>query len=338
MRTGSFSGFIHHFTNPYVTKNVPERQADIDRMKEIGASWVREGIYWAEFEKIEGGYDFSAIKASMDQYKNSGLKVLGLFGFSNPLYAKDKFHFTELKEGLSLPAAYSTSSEYIIDKFTAAFEAAVLNFPEITHYQILNEVNYDHHFKGGVSPVITYRNILEKIKPVAEAHNKKIVAAGILLGATAESWLTALTGSPFAGSYDVLALHPYSFPEPLSTHVFNGQTFAQLLNGIRMNWTNNSVVAKPIWITEMGWLFNDTVTVTQREWDWIDASEWLNMFADVVSLCNYQDVERLFLYSFEDDAHIVPEQNHDGERLFFGVQKKNGEMKLDIQIIKNTLQ
>jgi hypothetical protein len=62
------------------------------------------------------------------------------------------------------------------------------------------------------------------------------------------------------------------------------------------------------------------------------------MFADVVSLCNYQDVERLFLYSFEDDAHIVPEQNHDGERLFFGVQKKNGEMKLDIQTIKSTLQ
>jgi hypothetical protein len=159
---GPFSGFTHHFTNPLVQKTVEQRALDIKLMKSVGAVWVREGIYWEEFEKEPGVYDFGKISPVIEQYEEAGIKVLGLFGYSNSLYAEHKFHFTSLAEDVELPAGY-TETEYIAERFAAAFFAVMQQFPYITHFQILNEMNGGKHFKAGSNYIEIYRRLLAAV-------------------------------------------------------------------------------------------------------------------------------------------------------------------------------
>jgi hypothetical protein len=334
--SGPFSGFTHHFTNPLVQKTVEQRALDIKLMKSVGAVWVREGIYWEEFEKEPGVYDFGKISPVIEQYEEAGIKVLGLFGYSNSLYAEHKFHFTSLAEDVELPAGY-TETEYITERFAAAFFAVMQQFPYISHFQILNEMNGGKHFKAGSNYIETYRRLLAAVYPLAKANGKTIVTGGVLLGGRSSDWLAALSGSDFYNLYDVLAIHPYSYPNPLSVNMFGGKKFSDWLESIRQNWLFAGRREKPVWITELGWLFDRNISTEQRSWGWINGTDWLEMMAKTIRFCRINNIERLFLYSFEDDETINPQLDQSQDKAFFGVQRKNGTMKISPLLLRKTL-
>lgn len=333
---GPFAGFTHHFTNPLVHKSAEQRVLDIERMKETGATWVREGIYWEEFEKEPGVYDFGKIKPVMEQYEKAGIKVLGLFGYSNSIYAENKFHFTSLADGVELPAGY-TETEYITERFSSAFAEVMRQFPYISHFQILNEMNGGKHFQADSNYIEIYRLLLTAVYPLAKANGKTIVSGGILLGSRSSDWLAALSGSEFYNLYDVLAIHPYSYPNPLSVNVFGGKKFSEWLGSIRRNWLFAGKREKPVWITELGWLFDRNISNEQRCWGWINGIDWLEMMAKTIRFCRINNIERLFLYSFEDDETINPQLDQSQYKAFFGVQRKNGTMKINPLLLRKAL-
>ncbi len=60
---------------------------ELEMIKGAGFRWVRQDLFWADTEKVEGQYDFSAYDRLLKALDAQHLRVVFILGYGNPLYA-----------------------------------------------------------------------------------------------------------------------------------------------------------------------------------------------------------------------------------------------------------
>jgi hypothetical protein len=59
---------------------------ELQRIRDLGLTWVRRGFIWGEVEKTVGSYDFTAYDALLAECEARGLTLLGCIALNNKLY------------------------------------------------------------------------------------------------------------------------------------------------------------------------------------------------------------------------------------------------------------
>ncbi len=297
-------GLVHHFGSPSVSKDHYRRVEDIQKISPV-VSWVREGFYWLED-------DMSLVKAQefVLEYLEKNLNVLGLFAYSHPTQKEGRFYFHEA----------------MVADFGKAFAAKAKKYPKIRYWEILNEMNLAQYYKSPdiVKPWELYQKLLREVS----AHRPEgvfLVSGGLTFEGDVEEWLRALCSKESYADYDVLALHPYSYPKLLSeAKMAGGRTFSEWIGWILQEFRNNGLEPKPIWITEIGWPHAPGLREEQRAWGWVETSDIPRILADAISEAKRLGVEVMIFYALEDDEPSQTKTHH----LPFGFYYHGGETKL----------
>ena len=301
-------GLIHNLTLPEVTLDEEAISKRVELFIAAQVQQVREGIYWSHFEENKGVFQFEYITRRLAYYDQT--KVLGLFAYSNNLYARnDKF--------------YTHNDWRLMHRSAVALQNAIYKIPNINSYEILNEMNSDQYFQSDKDPIKTYKQLLGVLSRVLRRNGKTVVTGGLLLEGDFESWLRMLTSKDVYDLYDVLAIHPYCYPKKLSEAKFNGKSFSDVIGLIRKLWRQNGLKNKPIWITEIGWPHRDYVDDLERSWGWINTVDFCKRIDDLRDQKELNKIDRVYIYAFEDD-----EWYQDGKNtLPFGLIDKKGISK-----------
>ena len=154
-------GFIHNLTLPEVTLNEESISKRLRLLALKQAQQIREGIYWSHFEKNKRVFLFEHIASRLSHYDSA--KVLGLFAYSNNLYARnDKF--------------YTHNDWRLMHRSAVALENAIRKIPNIYFYEILNEMNSEQYFESDKDPITTYKQLLGVLSRVLRRNDKNVVS------------------------------------------------------------------------------------------------------------------------------------------------------------------
>ena len=83
---------------------------------------------------------------------------------------------------------------------------------------------------------------------------------------------------------------------------------------------NVATAKKPIWITEIGWPHRDSVNDLELSWGWINTAEYCDRIDDLRGQTELNNIDRVYLYAFEDDEWYQDRKN----TLPFGLIDKKG--------------
>jgi len=297
-------GLVHHFGSPTVMKDKGQRIEDIQKISPV-VSWVREGLYW-----LDEDVSRQPVQGFVEEYLEKNLNILGLFAYSHPTQTEGRFYFHEA----------------MIADFGRAFGAMARKYPEIRYWEILNEMNLTQYFRYSdkVKPWGLYQKLLREVSS-QRPEGTLLVSGGLTFEGEVEAWLKALCSKQSYDDYDVLALHPYSYPKLLSeAKMAGGRTFAEWILWILQEFRNNGLEPKPIWITEIGWPHGTDLSEEQKAWGWVETSDIPKISADAIGEAKRLGVEVMIFYALEDDEP----QNRQGHHLPFGFYRHGGEKKL----------
>lgn len=280
-----------------------EQDAAVALMREAGIKWAREEISWEKLQRTKGGpYQWSGdgsgfynYDAAIDRMHKSGINVLGLLDY-NPAWFKSKN--PTLDEWLSDwgDYVYQTVARYGHER------------GQVKYWEIWNEENLRKYgYENTIYTIQDYVRLLDVSRAAAKAADPE---AKIVLGGVASIWsdipspedydiptyLRLLHDAGGWGSFDVLAIHPYSpgAPEAASwrrvEHLdFEGEL--RQVDALLQEFGN-----KPVWITEVGWSsYNGAYGVSETD----QAAFMVRMY--LVALA-HPSVERVFWYDLRNDT------------------------------------
>lgn len=212
------------------------------QLKDLGVSWVRWDVDWEVIQPYGlENYHWEGADRVAATAKKYGVHSLGIITFA-PQWTQTKI----CPAGKHCPPA----DPAIFARF--AGEVAARYRGTIDTWEIWNEPNY-YIFWYPQPDAREYAELLQASYAAIKASNPSArVLSGGLASAedeegTALSPLTFLSTLYDAGaqnSFDILALHPYTYPGPSYSW--------QRITSVRNLMTENGDGAKPIWITEYG--------------------------------------------------------------------------------------
>ncbi|MCJ8346931.1 hypothetical protein MJH12_15420 [bacterium] len=181
-------------------------------------------------------------------------------------------------------------------------------------------MNLLKYFDGGQDPRQTYLGILKALYPISKKYKKTLVTGGLLLEGDYQLWIDFLTSKEVSKYYDVLSLHPYCYPKPLSKALFSGLRFQKIVLNIRNTWSKNKILGKEIWITEIGWLHSSSIK--NQSDNVLSEEQFRDVISDLDALCYRLKIKSYYIYALEDDRHA-----NDVAYKGFGYQLKSGQTK-----------
>jgi hypothetical protein len=237
----------------------------------MGVLWIREEIPWEEVEEPKGSFrwrygfkdaagterprDFDRLMAEAAAHN---MKVVALLAYRSAYYA-------------------SASSAEFVAAWRAYVQAVVNKYGDrVDHWEILNEENsrffWGKVVPGGAPDPAAYAYLLRIAHDVIKAHNPNdVVILGGLAGFSGDlddcatnyfAYLRALHEQRAWDHFDVVAVHPYrdkgDAPEAVISRGRQcpAETPVQykLADEIAaLDQLVESLGAKPIWVTEIGW-------------------------------------------------------------------------------------
>ncbi|WP_168735711.1 sugar-binding protein [Cohnella fermenti] len=204
-----------------------------------GIQWIRDDARWSAAETTMGQID---IPAAWDMYVNKavakGIKPLLIVDYGNPLYDGGNAPYTE--EGIAAYAAYAGAlAEHFAGK--------------VDHFEIWNEWNIGGGNPEHLSPE-AYATVLHAAYAAIKAANPNaFVIGGATSGADA-AWIERVLEAGGYDDMDAVSIHPYMYPVGPEDG-----GFAASLTTIH-NLFANYGPAKPIWVTEIGWPTNESLS------------------------------------------------------------------------------
>lgn len=205
-------------------------------LKSLGFSARRDSAYWDEFEQSQGNYVTTpAVQGILDIDQQNDVSLFWTAGRANPLY--DNGLVVSTPEGILAYAKY-------IDAF-------LTQHPQIKQVEMLNEYNGNSNSACGATAtcyVAIAQGVYEYVKPL---HPDVTIVAGGMAGYSQSWWneYFAAGGNDYA---DAFSYHPYN----LATYRIN-EVATALTNLVK---ANNNGVAKPIYMSEIGWSITNTTT------------------------------------------------------------------------------
>lgn len=279
-----FHGTWAHYTDD-------DRAVLLDRLVEMGATWVRLDVSWAMLQGSPGLIDPDAwgprlIDGVVSMAHARGLKVLGTLWLT-PAWA--------------VPSAGERSAPRDARDYGEAFGWAAERWAgKVQAWEVWNEPN-STDFLAGATPE-TYTDLL---RAAYEATRARSGADGVqvVYGGTMHNdveWIERTYRAGATGHFDVMATHPYQVPA--DTGPFDGGgthpwQFAHL--GAVHDLMQRYQVESPLWLTELGWSSHPN---TGSEPAWAKGVTEADQAAHTVAALTetarrYPFVENVFLYA-----------------------------------------
>ncbi len=251
-----------------------------------GLGWAREEFQWGRIEPRPGQFDWTFTDRAVDELTRRGVNILGLLnpavGWGTPDPSDD-----------TIPP--DQGSFYPPDpQLFARFATAVVNRykDRVRYWQVWNEPDNPVYWRPAPDPA-AYANLLKVVYPAIKAADPgaTVLAAGIVSPEPAGSFLQAIADNGAWGSFDVIALHPYT--DPLGPEAGSIDTV-----GIGAIQTLAARLGpKPIWVTEFGWADTPTDRTGNRA---TDLETQANYLVRAMALLRQAGVERVIMFRFKD--------------------------------------
>jgi hypothetical protein len=222
---------------------------DMDRMKSLGATWIRLDFLWASIEATRGTFNWTDTDRLVAAARMRGLRVVGLL-HTTPTWARAA-GTTSDKHPPTNPDHFATFARQAVSRYAA----------DVKVWEVWNEPNISPFWQPRPDPV-AYTALLKKAHPAIHA-----AAAGMtVLSAGLSPAVDAADGSQVApltflrkvyqeggkGSFEAVAMHPYSYPAlPTDPTTAEWNTFLRLPEIYDLMVANGDG-AKKIWMTEIG--------------------------------------------------------------------------------------
>src|SRR5262249_3639316 len=227
-------GVVTHFG-----QNKGNIEANLNLIQQMGASSIRDEVFWASVEHQKGQY---AIPANAEQFVTAslarGIKPLLTLDYGNPLYdGGDKPISDAAVEG------YAKYAEFVVSHFKG----------RVSSYEIWNEWNGS---VGKTTPgtAETYVRLLKVVYPRLKAIDPNVVVIGgaVAGGGITDGWFNAMLDAGALSAADAISVHQYIFgstgfnrtPERLLAKI------GAIQNTLR-SYNNGQDV--PLYLTETGW-------------------------------------------------------------------------------------
>jgi hypothetical protein len=227
-------GVVTHFG-----QNKGNIEANLNLIQQMGASSIRDEVFWASVEHQKGQY---AIPANAEQFVTAslarGLKPLLTLDYGNPFYdGGDKPISDAAVEG------YAKYAEFVVSHFKG----------RVSSYEIWNEWNGS---VGKTTPgtAETYVRLLKVVYPRLKAIDPNVVIIGgaVAGGGITDGWFKAMLDAGALSAADAISVHQYIFgstgfnrtPERLVAKI------GAIQNTLR---SYNKGQDFPLYLTETGW-------------------------------------------------------------------------------------
>jgi hypothetical protein len=247
----------------------------IGTLADIGVGHVRADVGWWATESAPGVYDYEAVtENAMEEYAKVGIDALQLPVYSNPLY--DDGLTPSTPEGLQ---AYANFTNDLLNKF-----------PNVgKDVEVYNE--FDHTFNNGVcgrTPEC-YMDMLSTTSDFVKSVDPEtfVVGPGNAGMRFKLDWLQKFFDLGGLNYVDAVSAHPYVQPEAPETLAADLDTIQQMILGA------NDGIAKPIWLTEMGWATKE---------GWVSDQSQADYLVRVMALSFGHGVERFYSYEAADSG------------------------------------
>ena len=217
-------------------------------MKNAGITWIRDTLYWQNIEKTAGVYTWPTGFSDRLAYCSSlGIHVMVVLAYGNTLYGM-------ASDGSAYPSTSAQLTAY--KNFCVAAVNQYKGTGGINDFEIWNE--FDNIFGDGATAALGYDTMLTTVYgPMHSANSSVNVIGGVCCG-DGLSTITAMVGqnSSICSYFDTFSAHPYpaiwgdTSPDN-SVNSIDVSAKAQAVNSYIKSHNGN--VAKPYWITEIGW-------------------------------------------------------------------------------------
>jgi hypothetical protein len=281
-------------------------RSDVDReitlLSAARVPWVRMTIPWDELEPDHAGQLNSRWVADVDyavgRLRSAGVGVIATLADRVPYWASAD---PSKRRAASGERRYET--RYRPSRFAdyarfAGWVAAHYGQRGVHVYEIWNEPNLRGFWPSGPDP----REYAQMLVAAAAAVHRHDTGATVLNGGLAQSDSRFLAGLYAAGagrSIDAVAAHSYPTGDPRECRLRgDGRGYRDQLCGlrdVRRVMAANGDVAKPIWVTELGWstaepggvseraqaqLIGATMRLLAREYPWVTVASVFNFRND----------------------------------------------------------
>jgi hypothetical protein len=279
----------------------------LDKVRDLGASWVRMDVNWSQLEAQPGQWDYRVLDAVLKRAKALHLNVYACL-ISPPAWASSN----RQSNGVPDPAAWR------------AFVRAVARHSQgrIAAYGIWNEPNLEESWAGTVEQ---YVDVL--LKPAFEeirAADPQAKVAGPDL-----AHLYSARIDPLTFFLELKRLGGDAYLDVLSHHLYGGDDLQAKVQGIFFGpiryrpgllqmLDQAGLSGKELWITEWGVNSQDRSEELQCVWM---AEQW-------AYLSSLRQVRKIFVYHLADDA---------GNAERWGLLRADGSPKPGYLVLKNLL-
>lgn len=278
-------------------------------MRSLGIQWVRSDFYWAAIQPTKNQFVWgmdSFVKTAID----NGLQVLGIVDYSTPWNST-------CKGGNCLPPDPVSYAAYA--KALAAHYGPL----GVHTWEIWNEENGPGQ-SAKADPVAYTKMLILAYTAIKEADPGAIVIMGGLQPAPSNGvlfspcdFLTAVYANGGKGSFDAIAMHPYTYPVlPNDVQLWNAWSqMSQTSVNLRGIMTKNGDEGKQIWLTEYGAPTGGPSGVTEA----LQAAMYQQAITNVKT---YPWAGPLFFYEYQDQGTDITDSEN-----FFGVLTASGVQK-----------
>lgn len=260
-------------------------QANLNLIQQMGATTIRDEVYWKEVEQVKGQY---AIPSISETFVNAavakGLKPLITLDYGNPLYDNgDKPTTEDAIEG------YAQYAEFVATQFKG----------RVSMYEIWNEWDLS---TGNTTPGTpqSYVNLLKVVYPRLKAIDPNIVVlgGGVSGGAILSSFFGQMLDAGAMNSADAISIHQYIY-----TATGNGRTPETLVNNLlgaeETLRSHNGGQDYPLYLTETGWPTNTGASGTTPD----EAGDF--NAETMLLLPTMPFLKGLWWYDFQDDGTVT---------------------------------
>lgn len=235
-----------------------ELAADLDRMVELGVTWIRFDIDWSVIEDYRGQLEWESTDRVVRAAADRGLQVLGLLAYTpdwaRPGDATDKHPPIELADFVRFATA-------AVDHYGGLIAA----------WEIWNEPNVAAFWEPSPDPAGYGELLRASAEAIRAVDPDAVVISGGLAPAedgsselSPETFLRRLYDTLPAGVVDGVAIHPYSFPALPSDDRFGWNLFSRLPE-IRDLVDEAEGEPTPLWLTEFGAPFDPDEATRQAD-------------------------------------------------------------------------
>lgn len=281
-----------------------QRAKVLDQFAKAGVTTVRIDVGWASLQPAgPDSYDawqVALVDDVMAQLRARGMTALVTL-WTTPGWANGGQGTTTLPNN---PADYARA---------AAFSAARWG-TTVRSWEVWNEPN-SADFMTGADPA-AYVRLLRAAYPAFKAGDG---TATVVFGGVSyndDAWISAAYAAGAAGSFDIMATHPYMGIADASPQLADdgSQYTLRHLSVVRDLMVRNGDGAKPMWLTEFGW---STHANSGREANWdrgVSKNDQARYLTDTATLLrtSYPYVKKAFWYSDRDDTSGRVQQDNYG--------------------------